>query len=65
MANASKRRANVAKSKRHGSNAYLNYQRHEDFLIARIDSREESGKRNEEDTTPTRTEKDGTRVWQY
>ena len=55
----------MAKSKRYGSNAYLNYQRNEDFLIAQIDSCEESGRRNEEDTTPTRTEKDGTRVWQY
>ena len=55
----------MAKSKRYGSNAYLDKNKLEDFLIARIDSREESGRRNEEDTTPTRTEKDGTRVWQY
>jgi hypothetical protein len=55
----------MAKAKRHGSNAYLNKERFEDFLIARIDSREESGKRNEEDTTPARTEKDGTRVWEF
>jgi hypothetical protein len=55
----------VAKSKRHGSNAYLDKERQENFLIERIDRKSESGAYNEDHTQPTRTEKDGTRIWQY
>ena len=55
----------MAKSKRHGSNAYLDYQRREDFLIKRIDSRAEKGKLDEERTQPVRIEKDGARVWEF
>jgi hypothetical protein len=55
----------MAKSKRHGSNAYLDKERHEDFLIRRIDERAEKGAYNEDHTQPTRTDKDGNRIWQY
>jgi hypothetical protein len=55
----------VAKAKRNGSNAYLDYQRREDFLIERIDSRAEKGNLDEERTQPVRIEKDGARVWEF
>jgi hypothetical protein len=55
----------MAKSKRYGSNAYLDKERREDFLIERIDSRAEKGKLDEERTQPVRIEKDGARVWEF
>jgi hypothetical protein len=55
----------VANSKRHGSNAYFNKERQENFLIEQIDRKEAAGKYNEENTQPVRTDKDGNRIWQY
>lgn len=55
----------MAKAKRNGSNAYLDKERHENFLIEQIDRNAAAGKYNEENTTPTRTKQDGTRIWQY
>jgi hypothetical protein len=55
----------VAKSKRQGSNAYLNHTRREDALIERIDRKAEAGKYDEDHTKPVRIEKDGARVWEF
>jgi hypothetical protein len=55
----------VAKSKRYGSNAYLNHTRREDDLIERIDRNSEAGKYDEDRTKPVRIEKDGARVWEF
>jgi hypothetical protein len=55
----------MSKSKRHGSNAYMTKEVMESRIIEAIDRKEAEGRYNEENTTPVRIEKDGSRVWQY